>query len=93
MDKIILSPKQGLKLRKIGSQYMIVDVSGENVNMSDVYSLNRTAALLWQQVEKGGATPDMLSDYLCENFDIDKEVAANDIERQIAEWKEFGLLQ
>ena len=38
-------------------------------------------------------TPDMLSDYLCENFDIDKEVAANDIERQIAEWKEFGLLQ
>lgn len=92
MDKMILSPKEGLKLRKIGSQYMIVDASGENVNMSDVYSLNRTAALLWQQVEKGGATPGTLADYLCENFEIDKEAAANDIERQIADWKEFGLL-
>lgn len=92
MDKMILSSKKGLKLRKIGSQYMIVDASGENVNMSDVYSLNRTAALLWQQVEKGGATPSTLADYLCENFEIDKETAVNDIERQIADWKEFGLL-
>ena len=34
----------------------------------------------------------MLADYLCENFEIDKEVAINDIERQMAEWKSFGLL-
>lgn len=91
MNKMVLNPKAGVKLRKVGNQYMIVEANEENANMSDVYSLNHTAALLWQQVEKGGTTPDMLADYLCENFEIDKEVAINDIERQMAEWKSFGL--
>lgn len=92
MNKMVLNPKAGVKLRKVGNQYMIVEANEKNANMSDVYSLNHTAALLWQQVEKGGTTPDMLADYLCENFEIDRELAINDIERQMAEWKSFGLL-
>ena len=33
-------------LRKMGSNYMIVDADTEQVNMVDVYTLNETAATL-----------------------------------------------
>lgn len=92
MNETTLTPKEGIRLRKIGNQYMIVDVSKENVNMSDVYSLNRTAALLWQRVETGGATPALLADYLCETYGIGRETAIRDVERQLADWKQYGLL-
>ena len=44
MDKRTIYPQEGLQLRKVGKQYMIVKANENNVNMSDVYSLNRTAA-------------------------------------------------
>lgn len=93
MNETTLTPKEGIRLRRIGNQYMIVDVSEENVNMSEVYSLNHTAALLWQRVEKGGATPALLADYLCETYGIGKEEADHDVERQIADWRQYGLLR
>lgn len=92
MNETALTPKEGIKLRKIGDQYMIVDIAKENVNMSDVYRLNHTAALLWEQVETGQATPDKLADSLCDHYGIDHETAARDVERQIADWKQYGLL-
>ena len=42
MNKMVLNPKAGVKLRKVGNQYMIVEANEENANMSDVYSLNHT---------------------------------------------------
>lgn len=93
MNETTLTPKEGIRLRKIGNQYMIVDVSKENVNMSDVYSLNHTAALLWQRIEDGDATPDKLADSLCETYGIGKEDATRDVERQIDDWRQYGLLR
>ena len=43
-------------LRRIGNQYMIVEACAGNVNMSNVYSLNRTAAWLWEQIAEDGCT-------------------------------------
>lgn len=93
MNETTLTPKEGIRLRKIGNQYMIVDISKENVNMSDVYSLNHTAALLWQRIEDGDATPDKLADSLCETYGIGKEDATRDVERQIDDWRQYGLLR
>ena len=40
-----------LQLRKIGNKYMIVSTASGNVNMTDVFTLNETAARLWQLME------------------------------------------
>lgn len=84
--------KDGLQLRKIGSHYMIVDTCTGNVNMSNVFSLNDTAAQLWTWIEEGGHTPDELADLMCQRYLTDKETALADIKRQLAEWEEFDLL-
>lgn len=85
--------KQGLQLRKIGKQYMIVEACSDNVNMSNVYSLNKTAAWMWQQLESADLTADELADRLCETYAVDKTAALRDVEQQLAEWQSYGLIR
>lgn len=79
-------------MRKIGNRYMIVEASAENVNMSNVFSLNETAATLWQMLADGVSSPEELAGRLCDIYDTDRATAVSDVERQLAEWKSFGLI-
>lgn len=92
MGTYIIKPQSGLKLRKIGRQHVIVKACDGNVNMSNVYSLNRTAAELWKQLEQGNSTVEGLAEWLCGRYEVEKAVALHDVERQLAEWESFGLI-
>lgn len=88
-----MKTKPNLKLRKIGNRYMIVDASGSCVNLTDVYSLNETAARLWEAVCKGECrTPEELAEELCKTYEVEYERALHDVESQLAEWEKMGLL-
>lgn len=93
MERKIVHPKAGLQLRKIGRQYMIVEASAENANMSYVYSLNHTAAELWEQLSKGDFTPEELAGWLAGLYGIDPAEAHRDVERQLGDWRKFGLIE
>ncbi len=43
-----------LNLRRIGGKYMIVKAVGGKANMTDVITLNETAALLWERFLRHG---------------------------------------
>ena len=92
MKEDVIHLKEGLKLRKIGKQYMIVEANAGNINMSDVYTLNQTAAQLWERIEAGSYTPQELAEWLCSLYIVTPDVALQDVERQLAEWKHFGLI-
>lgn len=87
-----MRPKKGLELRQIGNRYIIVKVCDDLVNMTDVFTLNRTAAKLWQRMGEGCFTAEELVQWLCEAYDVDPDVAQADINRQLAEWEDYGLL-
>ena len=38
------------------------------------------------------ATPNELAAWLCSLYDITSDVILQDVERQLAEWKRFGLI-
>ena len=92
MESYIIKPQSGLKLRKIGQQYVIVKACEGNVNMSNVYSLNKTAAELWEQLEKGNSTVEGLVEWLCSTYEVEKSTALHDVEKQVTEWQGFGLI-
>jgi len=87
-----MKPKSNLRLRKIGRQYMIVNTRQENVDLSDVFTLNETAAGLWQQMIQGATVPEELADWLCEIYEVDRETALQDVKKQLAQWKAYGLI-
>lgn len=91
-DNKIIHTKSNLKLRKIGNQYMIVQVCNEQINMSDVFSMNKTAASIWERISKGGYTFEELVEWICDTYDVSKNTAGNDLEKLLDEWKSFGLI-
>ncbi len=83
--------KENLKLRKIGNRYMIVE-AGEAVDLTNVYTLNATAAWLWEEMGNGDFSIEELARKMCDRYDVDEQTALADVGEQIAQWKEFGLI-
>ena len=92
MSEKVIRPRKRLMLRKIKSQYMIVDACAENMNISNVYSLNECAAEMWQQICSRDYTAEELAQWLCSHYDVDYDIALQDVEQQISEWEGFGML-
>lgn len=85
-------PRQGLQLRKIGKQYMIVDALTDNVNLTNVFSLNEQAALMWQRVNEGMFTACEIAQWLAALYQLSAADVQADVERQLDEWRDFGLV-
>lgn len=88
----VIHKKKNLKLRKIGNQYMIVKVCENHINMSDVYSMNKIAANIWERIDKGGCTFDDLLKFVCDTYDVLKDTASYDLRKLLEEWESFGLI-
>lgn len=88
----IIVPRQGLQLRKIGKQYMIVDAITDNVNLTNVFSLNEQAALMWQRVNEGCFSACEIAQWLAEQYKLTAADVQADVERQLDEWQDFGLV-
>ena len=87
-----MKPKSNLQLRKIGSQYMIVEANDENVNMTKVYELNETAARIWMWMNEGICDEGKLAGRLCDEYEVDSETAQKDVVKQLEDWKKLGLI-
>jgi hypothetical protein len=74
--------------RMIGGELMIM-----STRTSSLFSLNETAALLWQAAD--GVTPlsDIVESQLCEGFEVDLEIALRDAEEVAAQLAEHGILR
>jgi hypothetical protein len=80
-------------LRTIGSDHLIVDPSQDMVDLSTVYTLNSSAAWLWEQLKGKEFTIDTIVDLLCENYDVDIEQAKSDAEILLQDFQKQGLLE
>ena len=82
--------RKGLKLRKIGSCHMVVK-PGSKADLTDVYTLNGTAAWLWQKAFGTDFTPEMMAGWLCEEYDVEPDTALEDVRSMLSEWLDKGL--
>ena len=84
---------KNLKIRKLGNSYMLVDSVGDNVDMTQVLTLNSVAAWLWEQaLQQGDFTAQSLAQALCQKYEVEHDEALRDVEEQLALWKEYGIV-
>lgn len=84
---------KNLKIRKLGNSYMLVDSVGDNVDMTQVLTLNSVAAWLWEQaLQQGDFTAQSLAQSLCQKYEVEHDEALRDVEEQLAQWKEYGIV-
>lgn len=84
--------RSDLILRKMGDEYVIVDPGQEMVDMSKVYTLNSTAAFLWEQLTDQLFTIESVTEVLLEHFDVSEAEARSDAQKLVKEFEEQGLL-
>lgn len=84
--------KQGLTLRKVGKDYMVVELSESKANLTSVYTLNESAAWLWNEFYGKDFTPEEMIERLCDEYDVDREKAREDVGKLLADIEKSGLL-
>ncbi len=71
---------------------MIVDACTGYANMTHVFYMNHTAAMLWRRTEYKEFTSEQLVAWLCEEYDVDADRAGADVARLLDSWRQFGLV-
>ncbi|MCU6772364.1 PqqD family protein [Bacteroides cellulolyticus] len=89
----MMRQKEDLVLRKVGKQYLIVDTRDGRTDMSDVYCMNESAAMIWKKIGERECSIQEIAEWLCGEYDVDIDVALKDVEKQIDEWRKFGLIE
>ena len=84
---------ENLILREVAGEYMIVNPFSETMDMTQILTLNETAAWLWQQAEGKEFDEAYLVDCLCEEYDVDRETAATDASNFVMQLLQHGMIQ
>lgn len=82
-----------LTLKKVGKNYMLVEFADHEVNMTNVYSMNATAAWLWEHLDTSEQRIGDIADKMCSEYEVDRETTMTDIMAQLQQWKELGLIR
>ena len=88
-----MKAKKGFNLREVCGEQIIVAEGKENIDFSNIISMNESAAYLWrnvQQMESVGVED--LSRLLTDQDEVTEEVALNDAQELIRKWMEAGII-
>ncbi len=85
--------KEGFILRQICGEYVVVGEGLAQVNFNKMLSLNETAAYLWDAVKGKEFTKEDMVNLLLERYEVEKERAAEDVDKLLAVWVEEGVAE
>ena len=85
--------KEGFTLRTICVEHVVVGEGLAQVNFNKMLTLNESAAYLWKSVAGTEFTAETLVQLLLDQYEVDGETAARDVEKLIGTWREEGVLE
>lgn len=86
--------KNGFNLREVCGENIIVAEGDENIDFSNIISMNESSAYLWQEVQKlDNFTIDTLTQLLCEQYEIDEATAKKDVTILATQWAAAGIIE
>ena len=88
-----MKTKTGFHLRKVCEEYMLIAEGRENIDFSNIISMNESAAFLWQQIEGKEFDAQTLATLLTSEYDVDNDTALKDAETLIQSWLEAGIIE
>jgi len=79
-------------LRRIGRESILVPIHNKVGDLDSVYTLNEVASLIWSMIDGRTATSSIL-DRLCDEYDVPREDAANDLGELLGTLTEARLIR
>ena len=87
-----MKTKKGFRLRELGGDYILIGESVELVSFNNMITFNETAAYLWQAVEGKEFDVDILTQLLLDEYEVTEDIAREDAQATIDDWKEIGII-
>ncbi len=84
--------KQGFILREVAGNFIVVPVGKAAIDFNGIITLNQTGAFLWEKMNKE-VTVEELVKHLLDEYNVEKEVAINDITNFIKTLQEANLVE
>ncbi|MBO4827461.1 MAG: PqqD family protein [Prevotella sp.] len=89
-----MKAKKGFNLRTVCGENIIVAEGKENIDFSNIISMNESSAYLWKNIqEKESFTAEDLAKLLTEEYDVDEDTALADAETLAAQWVQAGICE
>ena len=91
-----MKTKKGFKLRPLGDEWILVGESVEQINFNKIITMNETAAFLWTKTQEHKGvelTPEVMADWLCEEYEVSREQALMDAKLTLENWAEIGIAE
>ena len=86
--------KNGFNLREVCGEHIIVAEGDENIDFSNIISMNESSAYLWEEVQKMDSfTVDNLVELICEQYEIDENTAREDAKTLAVQWGVAGIIE
>ena len=88
-----MKAKTGFNLRTVCGENIIVAEGKENIDFSNIISMNESSAYLWKNIqEKESFTTDDLAQLLFDEYDVNMETAKADAAQLANQWIEAGIV-
>ena len=88
-----MKAKPGFNIRNVCGQDLVVAEGEENIDFSNIISMNETSSYLWKKVQKMDSfTVDDMVNLLLQEYDVDRATAISDCSLLAAQWNKAGII-
>lgn len=84
--------KEGFILRRVAGQDVVIPMGDNIADFNGIITLNETAAFLWKNLQQD-ITKEELLNCLLQEYDIDREKAAEDLDGLLSVLEERQILE
>ena len=88
-----MKTKKGFNLRKVCGENVIVEEGAENIDFSSIISMNESSAYLWNSIQGKEFDKNNLVELLTQEYDVDADTAAKDVDALVAQWMKAGIIE
>ena len=88
-----MKTKIGFNLRQICGENVIIAEGEENIDFSNIISMNESSAYLWKNIQDKEFSEDDLVKLLIEEYEVDEVTAKSDISSLVKSWLNAGIIE
>lgn len=88
-----MKAKPGFNLRVVCGENIIVAEGEENIDFSNIISMNESSAYLWQNIQGKEFTHEDLVNLLTQEYEVDEATALKDVKALTELWLQAGIIE
>lgn len=88
-----MKAKKGFNLREVCGENIIVAEGEENIDFSNIISMNESSAYLWKNIQGKEFSHEDLVKLLTDEYEVDEATALRDVKDLTRLWIEAGILE